>query len=338
MKTDRFAAVLLAALLASSVLAASKPPIKIEYRIGKNHEVVKVEVEEKSSTGVWTQALAKETERVQEKFDAGRKALQILHEPGEAPAYLVNDVTKLIGDTHKDLDQTIQSSKPSGSESLVAWVDDQFQQIQGKSQPPGPTASLSGPFAPRAVAVFASFRGAGRPMLAVAKPSKPTPAKPKSVSPKSKPAPKAPPPPKPPTIPVATADGFLDQVKEIVNQIFVLAKNDDLEVKLWVGSPAPKVTFSFWPQLQLNGATPAPFVIRTDGTRSVMRGLFAYKATWARAKGQVAELIQYPTPAGAPAAQISSERLDLVNGTPFFCCRFNEQYCAHVNNEKECRP
>ena len=109
-------------------------------------------------------------------------------------------------------------------------------------------------------------------------------------------------------------------------------------MKLWVGStPAPKATFRFWPQGKIKGSAPAPTIIQTNGKRDhVLRGLYAYEAAWA--KGAVTELVEYPSPAGASAAELASERLDLVNGSSFFCCRFNEQYCHHVDDEKECRP
>ena len=332
MKFDRFAAVLLIGLLASGLPAVSKT---FKYRIGKNHGVEKVEEEEKAATGVLAQALAKQVKQVEERFTTNRKALQILRGPGNVPGYLPNEVTGLIGDTRKDLDQAIQNVQPSGTEPLRAWVDNEFQQIQGKVLPPGPTASLPGPSAPRTVAVFASLRGFGLPVFAVAKPRKPTRPKPKATPPKPKAAPpKAPQPPKPQTIPVATADRFLDEVEEVVRQIFVLAASDKLEVELWVGSTAPHAAFSFWSQGQLKGSTLAPVTIRTDGKRNLIVGLYSYHAAWS--KGGVTQVIEYPNPAGAPVAQIPSERLDLVKGSRFFCCRFDENYCHHVNNEKEC--
>ncbi len=77
-------------------------------------------------------------------------------------------------------------------------------------------------------------------------------------------------------------------------------------------------------------------IIRTAGKRDgVIRGLYSYRAAWT--KGGVTDLIQYPLPPDSPVAQ-QSERLDLVNGTGFFCCRFGEHYCQQVANEKECRP
>jgi hypothetical protein len=334
MKMNRFAILLAGLILLMTGLSTAGEEYK--YDFGQDHKVKKIKVEN-GAAGVLAQALAKETEQVQEKFAASRKALQILHEPGEAPAYLSNDVTKLVVDTRKDLDNAIQKVQPSGSDPLVAWVDDQFQQIQRKMPtPPVPIVSLPDPSAPRGGAVFASLRGFGLPMLAVAKPPKRAPAKPKPAPPKPKPAPpKAPQPPKPQTIPVATADRLLDQVKEVVSQIFVLAASDKLEVELWVGSTSPHAAFSFWSQGQLKESTLAPVTIRTDGKRNLMVGLYSYHAAWS--KGGVTRVIEYPTPAGAPVAQIPSERLDLVKGSRFFCCRFDENYCHHVNNEKECR-
>ncbi len=121
----------------------------------------------------------------------------------------------------------------------------------------------------------------------------------------------------------------------MVSRILFLAEHDDLEVKLWVGSTPAPATFRFWPQGKVKGAAPAPFILETNGKRErVLRGLYSYQAAWA--KGAVTELVAYPSPAGALADR--SEQLDLVNGSSFFCCRFNKQYCHHVANEKECRP
>jgi hypothetical protein len=337
MKFDRFAAVLLIGLLTSDLSAAGRTPSKkFKYRIGKNHQVVKVEdKKEKTASGMLAQAIAKQVKQVDETFAKNRSTLRIVHGLGNASGYLPNEVTGLISDTHKDLDQAIQSVQPSGSEPLLAWVDDQFQQIQEKIPPPGPTASLPGSSAPRGVAMFASLRGFGLPMLAVAKPPKRAPAKPKPIPPKPKPAPpKAPQPPKPQTIPVATADRLLDQVAEVVRQIFVLADHDDLEVSLWVGStPAQKAKFIFWSQGNFKGATPAPRIIKTDGQQDhVLRGLYFYEADLGIVKGAVTQKIKYD-----PTAPLATERLDLVKGSRFFCCQFKEAYCHHVENEKDCR-
>jgi hypothetical protein len=324
MKRNRFAAVLLAGLLASGLPTSGKTT----YRIGKNHEVEKVETKEKSATEVLAKALAGQVRQVQQRFATNRKALRVLQGPGNVPGYLPNEVTGLIVDTRKDLDQAIQNVKPSGSEPLRAWVDDEFQQLQAKIPPPGPTASLPVPSAPRAVAVFASLRGFGLPVFAAAKPKKPTPAKPKPAPPK------ATQPPKPQTIPVATADRLLNQVAEVVSQIFFLADHDDLEVNLWVGStPARKAKFSFWPKGTFAESAPTPKIIKTDGNQEhVLRGLYSYEADLGMGKG-VIQQIKYPE----PTAPIASERLDLVKGSSFFCCEFKEAYCHHVANEKDCR-
>jgi hypothetical protein len=172
--------------------------------------------------------------------------------------------------------------------------------------------------------VVASLRGF--PLLALAKPK--AAAKPKTAVP-----PKAAVPPQD-TVAAEKTDSLLDQVGQVVGRIFFLADHDNLEVKLWVGSTVPHATFSFWPQGRIKGPAPAPTIIRTDGKRDhVVRGLYVYRAAWT--KGAVTELIEYPKPAGTSVAM--SERLDLVNGSGFFCCRFNEQYCHNVANEKECR-
>lgn len=323
MKTDRFSATRAAALLlAGLLLAAGLPADAKTFKIGGTTIAIE------SSSKKLARELATQVKQVDARFATNRKALRILQGSGNVPGYLPSEVTGLIGDTHKDLDQAIQNVQPSGSEPLRAWVDNQFQQIQGKTPPPGPTASLPGPSLPRVVAVFASLRGFGLPMLAVAKPPKPTQPKPKAAPPK------ATEPPKPQTIPISTADRLLDEVEEVVRQIFVLADHNDLEVNLWVGStPARKAKFSFWPQGNLKGATLAPIILQTDGKRGhVLRGLYSYQADLGMGKG-VVQQIKYPD----PTAPLGSERLDLVKGSRFFCCQFQESYCRHVANEKECR-
>jgi hypothetical protein len=172
-------------------------------------------------------------------------------------------------------------------------------------------------------------------MFAVAKPPKRAPAKPKPAPPKPKPAPpKATQPPKPPTIPIATADRLLDQVEEVVKRIFVLSDHNDLEVNLWVGStPVRKAKFIFWPQGNFKESTPALKIIMTDDKEEhVLRGLYVYEADLGLGKG-VIQQIKYPN----STAPLGNERLDLVNGSSFFCCRFNEGYCHHVASEKLCR-
>ena len=122
-------------------------------------------------------------------------------------------------------------------------------------------------------------------------------------------------------------------MKEVVSQIFVLADHNDLEVNLWVGStPARKARFSFWPQGNFKGSTLASKIIKTDGKQEhVLRGLYLYEADLGMGKG-VIQQIKYPS----STAPLGSERLDLVSGSRFFCCQFNESYCHHVANENEC--
>jgi hypothetical protein len=305
---------------------------KASYKFGKDHEVKRIEVAEIGAAAVLAKAIAKQVQQVHERFTANRKALRILSGPGNAPGYLSNEVTGLIADTHQDLDQAIQNVQPSGTEPLRAWVDDQFQQIQGKVPPPGPVASLPGPSAPRAGAVLASLRGGGLAVLAEAKPKKPAP-------------PKAAPPPKPQTIPTATADRLLDQVEEVVSRIFTLADHNDLEVSLWVGGTSVRKaklkfwsvshgTFRFWPEGNIKGSPPAPTIIQMDGKKDhILRGLYSYQADLGLEKGAVIQTIKYPN----SAAPLAGERLDLVKGSRFFCCQFNEDYCHHVDSEKDCR-
>lgn len=253
-----------------------------------------------SSSKRLAKALAKETEEVRETFAESRRALNTVPGPGGEPAYLAEEVSGLIARTGEDLDKAIENVEEPGLAGLRAWSAEELRSIQEELAAP----------TPRAVARVASL--GGLPLLAAA--------------------------PQQETVPAGTSDRLLDRVGEVVNRIFFLASHDDLEVKLWAGStPAQKVTFRFRPQGQIKGSTPAPTIIQTNGTRNkVLRGLYVYEAAWA--KGAVTELIKYPNPAGASAAVLASERLDLVNGSSFFCCRFDEQYCQHVASEKECSP
>jgi hypothetical protein len=325
-KTDRFSARAAAVLLAGLLLAAGQPTAgqTFRYRLGRS----KVRV---NPFQILAGALALQIGVVQKRFENNRHALQIVRGPDGKPAYLRQEVAGLIARTGEDLDQAIENVKPSDLEPLQAWAIDQLGRIQGElaAPPAQKTAALpSGLFTPRAVAVVASLRGF--PLLALAKPK--ATAKPKTAVP-----PKAAVPPQD-TVAAEKTDSLLDQVGKVAGRIFFLADHDDLEVKLWVGStPAQHATFSFWSQGRIKGSAPAPNIIRTAGKRDhVVRGLYAYRVT--EAKGPVTELIEYPSQAGAPAARFASERLDLVNGSRFFCCRFNEQYCHHVDDEKDCRP
>lgn len=332
MKTDRSASVstrAAAVLLVGLLLAAGHPADAGQIRLGR----LKVSVESPSKQ--LAQAMALQVGVVQQRYGENRRALRTVKGADGKPACLQQEVVGLITRTGEDLDQAIEKVQPSGSEPLRAWAAYELGRIQGKIVPPGPTASLPGLSAPRAVAMFASLRGPGLPLFASAK----------------KPAP-----PKPATIPAETSNRILDEVAEVVERILVLADHDDLEVKLWVGStPAQKATFRFWPQGNVKGSAPAPTILRTNGKKDrVLRGLYSYRATWDQ--GAVTQLIKYPNPADPSATGMESEqldlakdtllfsavgmeseRLDLVKGSRFFCCQFNESYCHHVNDEKDCR-
>ncbi len=318
MKTDRFslaftraAAAFLAALLIAGLPAAS------EIHLGR------LTIGFESDSKKLAQALVPQVAEVRKKLDENRRALRTTQGSDGNPAFLRKDVADLVDRTGKDLDQAIVNVQPSDLAPLRSWSTDKLAQIQAQlaALPRPKTAAFSyGLPAPRAVVVLASFTSS---------PKKP--AKPKAVAPK----PNAPPPPD--TVPAEKSNSVLDEVEKVVSQIFVLASNDDLEVRLWVGSTAKHTAFSFWPKGQIKDDTPATHTVRTDGKLDhLIRGLYSYKAAWTQ--GAVTQSIQYPSLAGTPAAQTPSERLDLVNGSGFFCCRFNEHYCGHVASEKECRP
>jgi hypothetical protein len=288
-------------------------------------------------------ALASRVAGVQQSFAASRGALRsVLNANGES-AYPPKEVAGLIAHTEEDLDQAIAGIAEPGLEALRAWAHAKLQRVQEQLTPffVQAAASPPEPFTARAVAVVASLGRIPLPELASVNAAAPKPRaanrKPSTKAPQAAVPKQAPPPPapRPVTVPAATADRLLDQVGEVVKKIFLLASQDDLTVTLWVGStPEHKAAFSFWPEGKLQGTEPQRAILRTNGTRTVLRGLFAYEADWVR--GGVKQVLAYPSPAGTSPASTESEELDLVNGSSFFCCRFKEGYCHHVASEAEC--
>ena len=312
MKTDRFpaartriTAILLASLLCATGLDAGGWTIHIgPFNVGYE-----------SKTKELSEALTPKVQAVQTRLAEDRRALRTLTGPGGVQVHPVQEVSDLITRTATDLDQAIEGLGKPELAGLRAWSADKVQTLEAQLNAlPVQTASLPSSFPPRAVAVVASLEWL--PMLAKT----------------------SPPAPKTKAVPADASDRLLDQLGEVVDRIFFLASHDDLEVKLWVGStPAQKASFSFWTQGQIKGSSPKPIIIKTNGKEEhVLRGLYSYRA--ALPKGSVTELIAYPNQAGALAAQVASEQLDLVNGSSFFCCRFKDQYCQHVASEKECHP
>lgn len=319
MKTDRWLITRAAAVLAVGLLLGAGSPgagqITFKYHLGRSNAKVRV-----SPTAALAAALAQAVGEVQKRFDESRHTLLPVPGADGKPGYLRQEVVDLIAITGRDLDQAIKNVQPQGTEPLLAWTDDELGQLQGRlAVAPGQTAAMpAGFFAPQPVEVIASLGS----------PPKKKPASPKPAVPPTPPA------PPPDTVPTAKADGVLDEVGKVLSQIFTLASNDDLEVKLWAGSTVSHSTFSFWPEGKIKDSPPVPTTIRMDGNKDhVLRGLYRYRAAWTQ--GTVTQIIEYPQPAGIQTTP--TERLDLVNGTGFFCCRFNEQYCHAVSHEKDCR-
>jgi hypothetical protein len=313
MKTDRFRATSIratAVLLAGALLAAGHPAAGARVKVGP----LSVDLSFENRSKKVAAELAGEVREVSGRFDERRRALQTVQPPGGKPAYSRPAVRDLIARTEQDLDQGIGRVSEDLS-ALRDWAADELQRIQTELAATSARAAVSSPrgFTSRPVAVVASLGGLPLPIPASAKAAAPAPD----------------------TVPVATADRLLDQVGEVISRIFFLAERNDVYVKLWVGStPAAKAKFDFWSQGRIKGST-AESTLRTNGKLEVPRGLYSYRARLAQ--GQLAKLIQFP-PTGTSAAQLMSERLDLVNSSSYFCCQFDASYCHHVANEKECRP
>lgn len=269
----------------------------------------------KGRTSPLAAALAKEVKEVQQRFDRGRRALPTVSGPGGL-SHPRQAMVDLVAATERDLGQAIARVGEPGLVALSHWAAEELRRVRQEIE--GSISHAGAPlFGPRAVAVVASLGGIGYPLAGEAV---------VRLASRDQGG-----------IPAARSNQLLDQVGAVIGRIFVLAKKDDLAVKLWVGStPAPQATFRFWPQGAVKGAQGGPTIVQTNGTRDkVLRGLYSYSA--ALGDGPVKELVEYPARPGSPAAQLGSERLDLVNGSRFFCCRFGEKYCHHVDSEKDCR-
>jgi hypothetical protein len=320
------------ALLAGLLLAASPPAagqIEIDIKIG-------------GGTAKLAKQLAQEVDRVQRKFAADRAALPLVKGPGGAPAYPRQAVLDLIDATEKDLDQAVARVKEPKLAGLRAWADGEIESSRHRLEKPSPSgtgtaAALSGS---RSVAMFAVYRGGADRGWRTAPPRK----KPPKTNPPPKAEPPKPEPPKPDpleatTVGTAETNQLLGQVGRALERIFFLADKNDLEVKLWVGStPAQHATFRFWPKSSAQGTPPAPTIITTNGSKKhILRGLYDYRASAPLGSKSVIAILESGAGPAGGAPSLASERLDLVNGSSFFCCRFDNNFCQHVDDEKGCQ-
>jgi hypothetical protein len=312
-----------AALLAGLLLAAgSAGALQLGFRInlgGRRSNQAGRLAKGVAAVSLLAGRLAKEVGAVKGRFAAARGALPTVAGPGGQPVHPRRAVAELIDVTEGDLDRAIAQMGEPGLAALRDWAAEGFRQARGQLEAPAGVRTV-GYSGPRAVAVVASLGGAYPPPLTP--PSSPDPATAGDEAERS--------------------DQVLQRVERILERLFVLADKDDLEVSLWVGStPAERATFRFWSQGFVKGSPPAPIIVRTNGTQKrVLRGLYSYSAALG---GQAS--IEYPAPAGAVTARHAgfdqaggSERLDLVNGSGFFCCRFEESYCHHVDDARDCQP
>ncbi len=307
-----------AALLLAGLLPAPTPPAFAQFIHWEFGEKDK----EKSVAG----ALALAVGQVRQRFELRRRGLTTMTDMDGRRVHFRSEVRALIDRTEQDLDQSIAQVPEPRLAGLRAWAAAEIQRIrQELAGPPGEgTAALwrglRPGFVPRAVAVTASLGARIGDWL-------PLPGAVAAAAAED-----------PGTIETGKSIPRLDQVAAVLERIFVLAKKDDLEVKLWVGStPKSEAEFQFWSQASSKDALPAPLTIRANGKRErVLRGLYVYKAILG--SGPRPQLVEYPPPAGAPRAQLASEPLDLVTGSSFFCCHFSKSYCRHVDDDKECRP
>lgn len=333
-------------LLAGLLLAASAPAWgQLGFRIqfgGRRPQETKA--------SVVAVALAKAVQQVQQRFDQGRRALPVQTGPGGEQAYPREKVMELVDVTEKDLDQAIERVGEPGLAALRYWAAEELRRVRSELEISPGARIAAASRGPQAVAVVASLgsyalpasdspcpcaangsaAGAHSKELAGAKVSLyPLPG---VVQAKTEARQQD-------TIGAERSNQVLEHVGQMIGRLFFLAANDDLEVDLWVGStPKQPAAFRFWSQGFGKGSPPAPTIIRTNDKRKrVLRGLYSYRASFG--DGPVVEYLSRDASGPAHAGLgDDSERLDLVNGTSFFCCRFDDKYCHHVDSAKDCRP
>lgn len=280
--------------------------------------------------------LAQAVSQVRLKFGADRLALPLVKGVGGAPAYSRQAVLDLVDSTAKELDHAVERVKEPNLAGLESWARNQIESSRkalekpagsGETGKPSGTAELA---EPRGGVVFAAFRSGGKPKTP---PRKPAP----KAAPPAPPAPPQPDPLEATTVPVAESNSVLDQVGRVIERLFVLADTNDLEVELWVGStPRDQADFSFSAQSAAKGAPLKPTTLRTNGSRKhVLRGLYKYRASLSKGSKAVKEILESGQRSDGG---MQSDPLDLVDGSRFFCCRFDDNYCHHVDDPKQCQP
>ena len=296
--------------LAALLLLAAGPPasgqISFNFKIGGKGKT--------SRTAEVSKALAQEVAAVRQRFDQGRQALPVVTSPGGAPAHPRQAVVELIDVTERDLDRSIERVQEPELAGLRAWASAGIQSVREQLQTAPGARAVASSAGPQVVAVVASL---GAYPLPAAAPAKNEPREQDTVA-------------------AERARQLLDQVGQAIGRLLFLAENDDLEVKLWVGTtPAQRARFRFWPQASVKGFPSTPAEIRTNGKLDhVMRGLYFFSVSnsIAATGGTVVESFQ------GGSGKNRDEALDLVNGSSFFCCRFENKVCHHVDSDKDCRP
>jgi hypothetical protein len=305
-----------------SLLLAGSPPV-----VGQ----VEINIKIGGGSSKLAKHLAKEVGLVQQEFANGRAALPIVKGPGGTLAHPRDAVVALVNSTERALDHAVEQMQEPRLKGLTAWVHAQTENSRRQLEKPATVAAatFSGP---RPVAMFASFTGGAKHKPQTPKPSP-------KADPPLPPAPPKPDPLEATTVGTTETQQILGQVEKVIERIFALADKDDLEVKLWVGStPAEHAIFRFWPKSTAQGAPPTPTIIKTDGwEKHVLRGLYDYKASATLGSKAVTAFLESGPGQAGSAPSLASEKLDLVNGSPFFCCRFDDNYCHHVDNPKECQ-
>lgn len=261
-----------------------------------------------SKTAKVAAALAQEMAAVEQRFDQGRRALPVVKGKDGASAHPRQAVEDLIDLTENDLAESIERVQEPALVGLHDWAAEEIHRIRGELEP-APAARAAAWSGPRAVAVVASLGAYPLPEIALAKSSPPKPAPPATVA-------------------AERTGQILDQVGAVIGHLLFLAKNDDLEVKLWVGSTARRsATFSFWPRAVVKGFKATPTSFEIAGKRDhVMRGRYQYK---------VSSRVQ--AVGGSVVESFEDAGMDLVNGSRFLCCSFEDKACSHVDSEKDCR-
>jgi len=293
----RLAALLLAILLLMAVLAPGQS-ISVSPRISTGAVPRGSAV---VAASLVARRLAKEIQKVQSRFDRKKRELPAVQDPSGASTYTREQVLGLIDSTEQDLDRAIKRAGGKDLGPMRAWAAEEFRSLRAEIDGSS-TATTALLASPHPVARYASL---------------------------ALPAPEL----------VGEGGGSLAElpgrIDRILEKLFVLAKNDDVWVSLWVGSTPEGGTFllryAIKDELSCYGKYDIP------GTIRIARGRYEYFAILGKKRrGVIISCKAAISGAIDKDPDAITDELDFVRNPtkPFLCCRSAERQCLYVDDQK----